>query len=607
MFKKSLMCIFLSILLAFSSSNIIEITAHAESASISNEFTINVDGTNIPSKYVQPYQNLNSVVMLSLNVLCQKLDTDAKLEVKNDSALMNTSNYKVKIENNNKKISANGKNITLTTAPVIKTNIVFVPLEFFSEVFGKTINWDNSTKSIEIYTSSKNIEYSFKNVLNLKNYLTISQKLDNYLSALETTDNFHGSVLVAQNGSIILNKGYGKSDFEQNIKNTQDTIFPIGSMTKQFTAMAIMQLVEKGLINIDDVISKYIPDFPNGNIITIQELLTHSSGIVNCTNLPEFWSMSIDSFNDINNVINLFKNKPLEFQPGSKFSYSNSGYILLGYIVEKVSGINYIDYLEKNIFHPLNMKNTRVGYNGMKKMYTSTGYSGYLDVFPVSDMMTINGTYGAGNLCSTTGDLYKWDRALYTDKLIKQSTLKDIFSNHIQITSSGIYYGYGWMLSKENYGKKIYHGGNTLGFTSNIARYPNRNLTIIILTNVGYYNINSLNDTLADISLGKNYEMPKKKSVIKVDDALLDKYIGNYKIEDNLGSISITHDNGHLYCEQNNSGQKYELFAQSQNKFFLRVSDVQINFNINDKNQVTGIFLYESGQKINAEKINRQF
>ena len=204
MFKKPLMCIFLSIFLAFSSSNIIEITVHAETASISNEFTINVDGTNIPSKYVQPYQDLNSVVMLSLNVLCQKLDRDAKLEVKNDSALLNTSNYKIKIENNNKKISVNRKNITLATAPVIRTNIVFVPLEFFSEVLGKTINWDNSTKSIEIYTSSKNIEDSFKNVLNLKNYLTISQKLDNYLNALETTDNFHGSVLVARNGSIIV-------------------------------------------------------------------------------------------------------------------------------------------------------------------------------------------------------------------------------------------------------------------------------------------------------------------------------------------------------------------------------------------------------------------
>lgn len=603
MFKKAFSFIFLWIFLAFSTSCTISATAYAETTSTSEEFTINFDGNNLLSKYVQPYQDVNSVVMLSLNVLCQKLGTDSNLEVKSDSALLSLSNYKIKIENNNKKISVNRKNITLTTAPVIKTNIVFVPLEFFSKIFGKTINWNSDTKSIEIHTPSKNIEDYFKNRLSFGNYLTTIQKLDNYLNALETTNNFHGSVLVAQNGSIILNKGYGKSDFEQSITNTQDTTFPIGSMSKQFTAMAIMQLVEKGLINVDDVISKYVPDFPNGDIITIEELLTHSSGIVNCTNLPEFWSMDIDSFKDINNVINLFKNKSLEFKPGSKFSYSNSGYILLGYIIEKVSGRNYIDYLEKNIFGPLDMKNTGLSYDGIKKMYTSTGYSGYLDVFPISDMITLNGAYGAGNLCSTTEDLYKWDRALYTDKLVKQSTLKDIFSNHIEMTSSGIYYGYGWMLSKGSYGEEIYHGGNTLGFTSNIARYPDKDLTIIILTNVGYYNINSLNDIMADISLGKSYEMPKKKSVVKVDDALLDKYAGNYKIQGDLGVISITHENGRLYCEQNNSGQKYELFAQSQNKFFLRISDVEIEFNTNNKDQITGISLYELGEEISAEKI----
>lgn len=604
MFKRLLECIFISIFLTFSIGNILNTNAYAEAVSTSNEFTINIDGSNIPSEYVHPYQDLNSVVMLSLNVLCYKLDVSTKLEVKNNSAIISTSNYTIKIKNNNKIIYVNGKNITLDTAPVIKVNIVFVPLEFFSQVFGKTINWDSSTKSIEICTPSKNTEDYFKNKLNAQNYSIVSQKLDNYLNALETTDNFHGSVLIAQNGNIILDKGYSESDFEQNIKNTPSTTFPIGSMTKQFTAMAIMQLVEKGLINVNDFISKYIPDFPNGNIITIQDLLTHSSGIVNCTDLPEFWSMSIDSFKDINNIINLFKNKPLEFKPGSQFSYSNSGYILLGYIVEKVSGTNYIDYLQKNIFDPIDMKNTGLSYNGTKKMYTSTGYTGYLDVFPISDMITLNGAYSAGNLCSTTEDLYKWDRALYTNKLVKQSTLKDIFSDHIQMTPSGIYYGYGWMLSNGNYGREIYHGGNTLGFTSNIARYPDKDLTIIILTNVGYYNINSLNDTLADISLGKNYEMPKKKSIIKINDTILDKYTGDYKIENNLGSISITHENGHLYCEQNNSGQKYELFAESQNEFFMRVSDVQIKFNIDNRNQVTGISLYQLGEEINAEKVN---
>jgi CubicO group peptidase (beta-lactamase class C family) len=483
----------------------------------------------------------------------------------------------------------------LSTTPIIRTNFVFVPLEFFSEILNKTVNWDSSTRTVKISTPEK-VQPDQENSYT-------SRKLDNYLSTLQSTDNFHGSVLVAQNGKIILNKGYGKSDFEQNIQNTQDTTFPIGSMTKQFTAMAIMQLVEKGLIDVNDPLSKYIPDFPNGNEITIENLLTHSSGIVNCTNLPEFWSMSQDSLKDINNVINLFKNKPLEFKPGTSFSYSNSGYILLGYIVTKVSGMSYEDYLQKNIFQPLDMENTGLGYKGTEKMYSSTGYSGYLDVYPVSDETTLNGAYGAGCLYSSTGDLYKWDRALYTEKLVKKSTLDNIFSNHMEMTPSGPYYGYGWMLTNGKYGREIYHGGNTVGFTSNIARYPDKDLTIIILTNVGYYNINPLNDTLADIALGGNYTLPKAKRVITLDGKTLDRYVGNYKLQDNLGNISITTDGKALYYEQNNSGEKYQLYAQSKDDFFLRITDASIKFNIDGKGTVTGLELYQLGMQFHGDKV----
>ncbi|MHC6179200.1 serine hydrolase [Clostridium sp. JNZ X4-2] len=595
MFKKVFSSMLISIFLICSTTSVANAEVVTSASPDTVQFTVSMDGSNIPSKYVQPYQDSNSVVMVSLNVLSLKLN--ASLEVKGDSALLTAPDYTVKLESNNKRISVNNKNINLSTAPVIKNNYVFVPLEFFSQVFDRTINWDSSTKTIKISTP-------LKNALNQGGYSYTSQKLDTYLSALQSTDNFHGSVLVAQNGKVILDKGYGKSDFEQNIQNTPDTTFPIGSMTKQFTAMAIMQLVEKGLINVKDPVSKYIPDFPNGNTITIENLLTHSSGIVNCTNLPEFWSMSQDSLKDINKVIDLFKNKPLEFTPGTNFSYSNSGYILLGYIVAKTSGMSYEDYLEKNIFQPLDMKNTGLGYKNTGKMYSSTGYSGYLDVYPVSDEATLNGSYGAGCLYSSTEDLYKWDRALYTEKLVKKSTLDNMFSNHIAMAPSGPYYGYGWMLTSGKYGKEIYHGGNTIGFTSNIARYPDKDLTIIILSNVGYYNINSLNDTLADIALGGSYELPKAKKVVNVDSKTLDKYVGNYKLQGNLGDVSITTDGKALYFEQNSSGEKYQLFPQSQNEFFLRVTDARIKFTADNKNEVTGFQLYQLGLEIPGNRTN---
>ncbi len=219
------------------------------------------------------------------------------------------------------------------------------------------------------------------------------------------------------------------ANFEQSIKNTSQTTFPIGSMTKQFTAMAIMQLVEKGMINEQDKISKYIPDFPNGNDITIYNLLTHTSGLVIFNELPGFFTMKPEDLQNIDNVINLFKNKPLNFKPGTKFEYCNSDYLLLGYIVEKVIKMSYEDYLQKNIFKPLNMNDTGVSYKGKEKMYNSNGYSGYLDVFPVSDEIVLDGVHGAGELYSTTEDIYRWNRALNTDKLVNKATMGKYFQN----------------------------------------------------------------------------------------------------------------------------------------------------------------------------------
>lgn len=603
MIKKVFSCILISTFLMFSNAATASVNA---SPAITPEQTsasiiISMDGTTISSKDGQPYQDSNSIIMVPLNATIQRLGNNAAIQIKDNSAILTSSNYNIKLENGNKKVVINNELFSLSTAPIIKNNTVFVPLEFFSQFLGKTINWDSNTKTAKILTPVKNTEEYFRNTFYSSKDLDTSQKLDNYLSLLQSADNFHGSVLVAQNGNILINKGYGKADSEQNIKNTPQTEFPMGSMTKQFTAMAIMQLVEKGLINENDPLSKYIPDFPKGDTITIKNLLTHTSGIQNCTNFPEFWSMKLDSFKNINNVINLFKNKPLEFKPGTDFDYTNSGYILLGYIVTKVSGMSYIDYLQKNIFDPLNMKSTGLGYNGTDKMYTSTGYEGYLDQFPISDEISLNGVYGAGALYSTTEDLYKWDRALYTEKLAKQSTLKKIFTNYVQMSKNGPYYGYGWMLTNGKYGREIYHGGNVLGFTGNIARYPDKDLTIIVLTNIGYYNVNSLNDTLANICMGGSYELPSAKRVVKVDSKTLDKYVGSYTIPGGL-NISITSNGNHLYYEQSNSKTKFELFPESQNKFFLRISNVEIKFNVNAKDQTTGLELYQLGENIHGDK-----
>lgn len=615
MIKKIFSAILVSIFISCSNPAIVNAQSNTATASKTNIVTksnqtsiaVNIDGNVMPSQYVQPYIDSNSIVMIPLNAILDNLDKDSTMKIENSYITIKDHNNIIRFQNGDKRINVNNKIITLSSPSIIKDNLAFVPLEFISEIFNKTIDWNNDTNTVKINSVYKNTEDYFSNSQSSSRYNDISSNLNSYLTALQNTDNFHGSVLVAQGGNILLDKGYGMANFAQNIKNAPQTTFPIASMTKQFTAMAIMQLVQKGIINEDDTLSKFIPDFPRGNEITIKDLLTHTSGIVDYTTLPEFWSMKIDNFKNENNIINLFKNKPLQFKPGTAFSYSNSGYFLLGYIVEKVSGMGYENYLEKNIFEPLNMKNTGIGYKGTDKLYTSTGYSGYLEISPVSDEVTINGLYGAGALYSTTEDLYKWDRALYTEKLVNNETMKKIFSGYVEIAKygdyGGAYYGYGWMLSNNSkYGKETFHGGNVLGFTSNIQRYIDKDLTIIILTNSGYYNLNSLTDILANIYSGNSYQLPIAKKVVKIDSDTLKKYAGNYKLDDNLGNISIETNGEHIYWEQNNNQVKYEIFPESQNKFFMRVTNAELQFNINNKNEVTGFELHQSGQDIHANK-----
>lgn len=598
MIKKLFSCFLVSCFIFLPCGNALNIKVRAESVqNISSKATLDIGNSKISSDPNIIYENSNSIVMVSLNSVYDKLLEKSSLSTNHNNVTLKNPHTTIELQNGNKKIISNSTSIYLETAPEIKNDVIYVPLEFFSKVLNKTINWNFVTKTAKICTPYENKETYFKNSNQTND---TRAKLDNYLTLLQQNENFHGSVLVAQNGNIILDKGYGKSDFSQNIDNSPKTEFPIGSMTKQFTALSIMQLVERGLLSENDPLSKFIPDYPNGNSITIKNLLTHTSGIVNYTNLPEFWSMNTDSVKDINKVIDLFKNKPLEFKPGSQFSYSNSGYTLLSYIITKVTGMSYIDYFKKNIFAPLDMKNTGMSYNGEDKLYTSSGYTGYLDVFPVNDQIDLNGCFGAGSLYSTTEDLYKWDRALYTNKLLKSENLKKIFTGYIEMGKYQPSYGYGWMITDGKLGKQIYHGGNVLGFTSNISRYPEKDMTIIILTNLGNSILNKLNDTLADISTGYSYSLPEPKNTINLDKKIIEKYTGTYKLQENSSIFTIKSDGNHLYYEINN--EKYELLPQTAKKFYMREADAQFEFLTDGKGNPHGIKIYQYDSTFIADK-----
>ena len=276
------------------------------------------------------------------------------------------------------------------------------------------VDWDGETKTVIITTPDKLTE------------LTMEEHFDRYLTAMEQKKGFRGSVLIGQEDEILFNKGYGYANYEEKIKNTPDTLFAIGSITKQFTAMAIMQLYEKGLLDLDDAISKYIPGVVEGDNITIKHLLTHTSGLINYTDLLlEMEEVPEDTSIDF--VLGLFKDEPLIFEPGTQWIYNNSGYVLLGCVVEKVSELSFDEYLKENIFKPLEMNDTGTYYDKMEEDY-AVGYVGITELTPVeADEILLKIAYGAGNILSTVNDMYKWDRALQTEKLVKKETLDMIF------------------------------------------------------------------------------------------------------------------------------------------------------------------------------------
>ncbi|MGV8981437.1 serine hydrolase domain-containing protein [Clostridium sp.] len=321
----------------------------------------------------------------------------------------------------------------------------------------------------------------------------VNSKADALFTDFFGLGNFSGYVYVTKNDSIILDKGYGKADFEKKINNTAQTKFDLASLTKQFTALSIMQLEEKKLLNVDDKIDKYLPEFPHGNEITIHQLLNHTSG------LPEHpEKFDIRKFRPSNKIDTATAKKmevTLASSPGASFSYSNTGYILLGYIIEKASAKTLDNYFAENIFSPLDMKNTgfksenslignlAVGYLSYKKDKAETSWT----------ETNIGKVRGSSGLFSTVEDLIKWDKALTSKKLINKESYDKIYTPYENN------YGYGWYIYKDSNEKSYYeHYGVGSGYRSYILRNLEANTTVIILSNFGDEPIGEITSLLKD-------------------------------------------------------------------------------------------------------------
>ncbi len=390
---------------------------------------------------------------------------------------------------------------------------------------------------------------------------TPKDKLDKLMEYYTQNDDFNGTVLVAKKGAIILEKGYGYRNVESKSPNTANTIFQIGSNTKQFTGEMIVQLDSKGRLGIEDKVSRYIPGFTDGDKISLKNLLTHTSGLYNYTKETEFTVIHPEKAVNKETILATFKNKQLEFAPGSKFEYSNSNYFLLGCIIEKITGMRYETEVRRNIFNVCGMTHTGFDFTHLRDPNKATGYyyiqSGKVMEAPITDSSI---SFAAGAIYSTVGDLYKWHQALHQYKLLPkdwQSLPYKPFKNH---------YAFGWSIDKIDGKEYMTHTGGISGFTSYELRSDPEDIFIVILEN--NMKPGTDNETIGKSLLkcldDKAYKLPSDK-MITVKSDLLQSYAGTYQVNSDF-AITIRANGNELTAQATNQSE-IRLKAESQTIF----------------------------------------
>jgi CubicO group peptidase (beta-lactamase class C family) len=422
-------------------------------------------------------------------------------------------------------------------------------------------------------------------------------RFDEYMSAAVKPGRFNGYVLVARDGKTVFGKGYGMANFEEDVPNTPQTKFRLASITKGFTAMAVMMLQEKGKLNLQDPVCKYLSGCPDPwKPVTVRQLLNHTSGIPDYAAAPDFMrSISLHLTND--ELIANFRNLPLQFAPGENFAYSNSNYILLGQIIEKVSGGSFAVFVRENIFAPLNMRNSGYDDNSTLLKHRAIGYIKQPDGIINARYMDMTNAYAAGGLYSTAEDLLLWSQALDAGKLVSKKSLEEIFTPG----KGGV--GYGWFINRDSNRLVVFQGGLNSGFAASIFRYPEERACVILLNNfenAGPF-LPRIGHDLTAILFNEKYELPIEGVAVKVDPKIYDPYIGEYDFGQNR-IMTITKEGGKLFA-QRAGGPPSEMFPESETRFFLKVADVRFSFVKDSAGKVTGMILTANGQEMKGNKV----
>jgi CubicO group peptidase (beta-lactamase class C family) len=417
-----------------------------------------------------------------------------------------------------------------------------------------------------------------------------------YLKPYLDLGGFNGSILVAKGGRLLLNQGYGMANYELNVPNTPQTKFHLGSVSKTFTAAAIMLLQEQGRLNTHDPLTKYIADYPNGERITIHHLLTNTSGIPNVNNFPEYATQSKFPHQP-SDLIAMFKQKPLDFEPGThEYTESNSNYNLLAYIIEKLSGQNYGEFLKQHIFDPLNLHDTR--HDGEANALITNKANGYV---PAGLSELENAPYldwsiktGNGSIYSTVEDLYRWDRALYTDQILKKSSLAMMFNE-----------SYGWFSGKRLNRNVVRMNGRSPGFNSDLQRYVDDDVCIIVLANNYTPTASVIASDLAKMVFGEVYETPKLVKPPRIDPQTLATYAGSYQfgpdffVPNGVYKIERQGDQLRLLAP----GADATLVPQTATEFFDRPFWSRLVFVKDNQGRVSNLLWRYGGRDYRAQRL----
>jgi CubicO group peptidase (beta-lactamase class C family) len=424
----------------------------------------------------------------------------------------------------------------------------------------------------------------------------LNNELDSAMKAYQRVHRFNGSLLVAKNGQVLLEKGYGYQSFRAGTLNEANTVYMIASVTKQFTAVVVLKLIANHRMNLSDPLSKYFPAYPNGDHITIYHLLTHTAGI------PDYSQDSVfmATHKGLKVSENLIQYNKADFAPGTNWKYSNAGYQLLGEIIAKVSGMTYFEAVRHYIFRPLHMTHSGFDFAQLKSKAKATGYWEWPTNGQDQEATVIDSSksFAAGSIYSTVGDLYKWHRGLQAYHLVPKALMDKAytpFKNH---------YGFGWSIDTL-FGKRVLsHGGDTWGFNSNIARVTDDDVCVILLNNIEDEGMaGPLTNDLLAVLYHQPYKLPVYHREIQLSEAILKTYTGTYQLTPQI-SLVVTVDGGQLWARAEPSIQpRLPLYAEKQNMFFTKVDDVVLEFIADGQGHIASLVFTQGDHRIEGKKM----